>query len=148
MDNFIITILFALYFAAFDYIFYNMAAVQGWVNEKLINPYRILQTSVQVISIGIAYFFFNWIVALGFIILWWSWVCDWIFYLYTWVCNFFEDRKYLSLDYFNKITWSWWTWYGLIIHKGNREYKFKFCELVIQSVIGILIVLLLCLKTF
>lgn len=138
MDNILITFLFAIIFASFDYIFYNISEKRRWIKT-----YRILQTIIQCVIVLIAWFCFNPLIAIGFFILWWSWACDWMFYLYAYIFNFYKERDYLSKEYFNYITWAWWTWWGLLVHKGNQTYTFKRWELVTQTVIGVVVTALL-----
>lgn len=143
----IIAILIATFgFSLFDWIGYNVSRLNGWVGEKFINPYRIVQMLVQLIIIGILWYFLSFILALCFVLLWFTWTCDWIYYLYC----FLFGWTGLSLPgeykepFQNTVTWAWWTPYGLIDllinRKENRQYRvIKYPVLIIQSLIGIIL---------
>lgn len=148
MDNLLLIGAFTLIFSLFDYFGYNISARKGWVNEKLVNPYRTSQTIVQILLIISAWYFFGWLVALGFTLLWWSWVCDWFFYFIGEILGIYGRGHLKNEPMSNIVSWSWWTWWGLLFHKGNKEYKFKSWELIVQSIIGIIITILLCGKVF
>ena len=93
MDNLILILAFTFAFSLFDYFAYNISAKKGWTNG-LLAPYRIAQTCVQIILIAIAWAFVDIEVAIGFTILWWTWVCDWIFHLGCFG-DFYDDKQYV-----------------------------------------------------
>jgi len=137
---------FTVFFSFFDYIGYNESVKHGWVNEKFINPYRIVQGSVQIILLALAWYFIGWIVSLGFFLLWWTWNCDLIYY-------FLHDtlKIYLPTGAFkrevmgNQVTWAWWTPYGLYlwVESGTKGEVINGSTLLWQSWIGILITILI-----
>ena len=144
---------FTVGFSLFDYFAYNISAKKGWT-DSIFAPYRIAQTCVQIILIAIAWAFVNGIVAIGFTLLWWTWGCDWIFHVFC-LTNIFNDIKYildkeLREKYFNKISWAWWTPYGLVDllisgkDKGTKYFKIiNWKVLAVQSLIGILVTILI-----
>ena len=138
MTNLLCILAFTFAFSLFDYFAYNISAKKGWTNG-LLAPYRIAQTCVQIILIAIAWAFVDILVAIGFTLLWWTWVCDWIFHLGCFG-DFYDDKQYVSKGnygyytsielrekyynfeknewecvlYWKSISWAWWTPYGLL----------------------------------
>lgn len=127
-----------LLFTIFDHYGYNVSVINGWVNEKFINPYRIAQGTFQIIITLLLYFFFTPLDALLFNLLWWFWICDWLYHVLC-LFNFYDERKYLTKQYFNNILWAWWTPYGLIkwALTGKQKTVIQWQVLLIQSLIGI-----------
>jgi len=156
MINLLYILAFTFGFSLFDYIMYNEFNKQGWTNG-IFAPYRIFQTSVQLLFIALAWYFCNGIVAIGFTILWWTWGCDWIFHLFCFG-DFYDDKQYVwdkdtRKKYWNAISWAWWTPYGLLDllisgkDKGTKYFKIiNWRILAVQSLIGIIITVVLCLK--
>jgi len=148
LDNLLYIAIFAVGFSLFDYFAYNEFAKRGLTNG-IFAPYRIFQTSVQIILIAVAWAFVDLMVAIGFTILWWTWGCDWIFHIFC-LSNLYEDRKYVwdkevRKKYWNNISWAWWSLYFLIFKNGwnNRTQIARWQELAMQSFIGVLIVILI-----
>jgi len=153
LDNLLYIAIFAVGFSLFDYFAYNEFAKRGLTNG-IFAPYRIFQTSVQIILIAVAWAFVDLMVAIGFTILWWTWGCDWIFHIFC-LSNLYEDRKYVwdkdvRKKYWNAISWAWWTPYGLLDllisgkDKGTKYFKIiNWRILAVQSFIGIIITLIL-----
>ena len=141
--------LFTVIFSTFDYFMYNEFNKRG-LTDGIFAPYRIFQTSFQVILIGIAWYFFGWKVAVGFTILWWTWACDFIFHLFCYT-NLYNDKYVVTkgdpraIKYWNEsITWAWWTPYGLVdlAINGMPFHQFRVIKwqvLAFQSFIGILL---------
>jgi len=138
MINLLYIAIFTVGFSLFDYIAYNEFHKRKLTNG-IFAPYRIVQGSVQVILIALAWYFCGIIVAIGFTIIWWTWGCDFMFHLYCFT-DFYDDKQYVSKEFFgtmnykdylekyfdeqqneyryilywNNITWAWWTPYGLL----------------------------------
>lgn len=141
----LISILGTIIFAIFDYFGYNEAAKSGKVNEKFINPYRILQMIVQVGIAVACYFLGGYIAVIVFVLLWWVWVCDWIFYLLGELLGIYGREHLYNEPFGNIVTWAWWTPYGLIkwLITGEQQTVIKWPILLTQSIIGIIISILI-----
>lgn len=135
---------FTVGFSLFDYFAYNISEKKGWT-DGIFAPYRIAQTCVQIILIAIAWAFVNGIVAIGFTLLWWTWVCDWLFYFIGEILGVY-GRGYLNDEPFgNVVTWAWWTPLGLYlwIESGEQQTVINGSTLLWQSWIGILITIII-----
>lgn len=153
-----------LVFSIFDFFGYNISKKYGWVDENFINLYRVIQGIVQFgITIHL-FLLYNFITALSFNILWWTFVADWIYYILCIPFGFiFNISTGYKESFQNKVRHAWWTLFGLtqlLIYgkepakiatrdlNGNvisvRSYRIlKWQYLLLQSVIGIVIVILI-----
>ena len=134
-------------FALFDFFGYNISVKKNWVDENFLNPYRIIQTIIQIFIFVLLLGFVSPITAIAFMILWFTFNCDWIYYLYCipfgWIFGITSEWKQ---PFKNVIRWGWWTAYGLvdlwIRGKENGQYRvIKWPILVTQSLFGIIILL-------
>lgn len=113
-----------LAFASFDAIGYQTVRKIG--GDNLIG-YRICQTAFQwMVSIlatslsgGLLW------VGVGYTLLWWIGVCDWLYYIL---------RKEYGYIEFGDMFWLWWTPQGIINKYINRKNTGK--ELLIISILG------------
>lgn len=128
-----------LAFALFDFWGYNLSVKKKWVNEELINPYRIVQTAVQTVIIVLLLIFFDWKTSAVFIILWWTWYADWIYYALCVPFYFYCEKDEWKTPFRNEVTWAWWTPLGLIMGKGTIDWQWLF----LQTLLGIGISILL-----
>ena len=137
----LVGVLGTLFFAIFDYFGYNISARNGWVNEKFINAYRIVQMIVQVGIAVACYFLGGYIAVIVFMILWWTWTCDWLFYFIGEILGVYGKGYLNDEPFMNKVTWAWWTPFGLIkwLVTGQQQTVIQWQILVVQSLIGILI---------
>ena len=137
-------ILLALIFGLFDYLGFNLALRKKWTDNSYINPYRIIQFVFQCFLSAAGLFVFGWLSVVIFLVLWWTFVCDHIFYLFAYIIRLNPSDKN---DFRNQILndgcyWAHWTPWGLIKCRG------KIClvtgrEILIQSLFGILLSLIL-----
>lgn len=146
----IYVLVLVLVFSLFDYFGYNISAKKGWVNEKLINPYRVIQTTFQIVLTLIAIFQFDWTVAVGFNLLWWTWNCDLLFYLIGDVIGIYGRGWFRKEVLQNQVSWAWWTPYGLfdliLNGKDKTTNYYRIINgsiLLFQAFIGICITVLL-----
>lgn len=137
----IIILLAVLTFSLFDYIGFNLLAVKK--NKRVL--YRIIQTALQII-LCVLLFRMDWSYAVGFMLLWWTWLCDWTYYFIDYLSekilgNSFEGGDSLIEVATGKMTvsWAWWTPVGLIT---GRRYLTN-SVLIYQSLAGIALVLAL-----
>lgn len=140
-----IIILSIIFFALFDYFGYNLSVKWGYVNEKFINPYRIVQMLMQVTITLVLFFFYGWKEAVSFNFLWWTWTADLIFYCYCYLLNMF-NHLFAMQDEVQKdiVSWAWWTPYGLIKWAliGRQQEPISHTVLALQSIIGMILTLL------
>jgi len=151
-------------FSIFDFIGYNVSKKYKWVDENFINLYRVIQGIVQLIITSYLLLHYDFVTALSFNILWWTFVADWIYYLLCIPFGFiFNISTGYKEPFQNKVRHAWWTFFGLIqlllfgkepakIAKkdfiGNiisiRSYRIlKWQYLLSQSIIGIITVILI-----
>ncbi len=129
-------------FALFDFFGYNFFTIKLNLEED----YRVAQVVIQIwICLYLLILTNNPIIVVIFIILWFTFICDWIYYLYCipfgWIFGITKEWKQ---PFKNVIRWGWWTPYGLfdlwIRGKENGQFRIiKWPILVTQSLIGILI---------
>lgn len=147
MENYLLFLIilgFTFIFSLFDYFGYNISARNGWVNEKLINSYRIIQTSVQIILTLIALFVFNWKVAVGFNLLWWTWNCDLLFYFIGDILGVYGRGWFKSEVINNQVSWAWWTPYGIydLLKNGKQNGNYRIIKgsiLLFQAFLGLIL---------
>jgi hypothetical protein len=162
LDDLLYILAFTFGFSLFDYFAYNVSAKKGWTNG-LLAPYRIAQTCVQIILIAIAWAFVDILVAIGFTILWWTWVCDWIFHIFCFT-DLFNDKQYVSKGnysyytsielrekyynfeknewecvlYWKSISWAWWTPYGLVdLLISGKDKGTKYFKIINWKVLAV-----------
>lgn len=154
-----------LIFSIFDFFGYNLSKRYGLVDENFINPYRILQAGVQIGITTYLLLHYNFIIALSFNILWWTFVADWIYYILCLPFGFlFNISTGYKEPFQNKVRHAWWTVFGLIqllffgkepskiiirdsignVTTSVRSYRIlKWQYLLLQSIIGIVTVILI-----
>lgn len=129
-------------FALFDYIGFNLM-------KKYEKTYRVIQV---IILISISLFLwkqYNFISGISFLILWWLFVADWIYYLIDTLCNIFGFgfEKWGIMQVFrNQVTWGTWTLFGLFrtyILSIPKSIPMTWITLLIQAIIGIVITITL-----
>ena len=133
-------------FSLFDYFGYNLSERGSWLKV-----YRVLQVIVQ---IGIVYLLMsNELIldAILFVLLWWTWVCDWLYYVIDALSQrvfgkSFEGGQSLQNVISDKmeVSWAWWTILGLfkMIKTGKKEILYN-DELIVQAGLGIIIMVIL-----
>ncbi|MCU0373250.1 MAG: hypothetical protein MUE56_08420, partial [Ignavibacteria bacterium] len=126
----------AVLFALFDYFGFNIGLKRGWADFSLKNKYRTYQAAFQILLTAFLFFVFGWLSALVFLLLWWTWVCDLLFYLFCEIFNYGNDRGNFRKEVLsNSVQWAWWTPYGLLFTKKGNTIPYKI--LIIQSAAGI-----------
>lgn len=130
-------------FSLFDYFGFNISLKRKWADYKLINKYRIAQSIFQVIISVLLYLISGWQSVAAFTLIWWTWGCDFLFYLFCEVFNFGNDRGNFRKEVMgNNVQWAWWTPYGLMFTKKGDVIKLN--VLIVQSITGFLISVLIC----
>ena len=141
----LITILYILagflFFSVFDYVGYNLIAV----NNKDLFHYRILQVSIQIV-LSVVLFLLSPISAVCFLLLWWFWLCDWMYYFIDYTLLKLFNIGFEKGTGFNHVksegcNWAWWTPYGLIVYAFTGNKHLLADELIFQSIIGVSIVI-------
>lgn len=135
-----ITAFVTLGFSLFDYFGYNLLGIK---HETL---YRTIQIMVQIATILLLVLNENILGAVLFIILWWTWCCDWFYYVIDYCSqkilgNSFEGGDSLQNVFSGEetVSWAWWTIYGLITGKRILSNK----ELIVQSSVGVIMTIIL-----
>ncbi len=133
------TILFTMsgviLFSLFDYFGFNISLKKGWAEFNNDRGYRVVQGILQAVLTAVLIYFSGWRAAIGFNIIWWTWGCDFLFYLYCEIFNFGNDRGNFRKEVLSgSVQWAWWTPYGLMFTKKGDVIKHKI--LVIQGVTG------------
>ena len=137
-----LAILIAVFvFSLFDYFGYNwLAVIKG--KEPL---YRTIQVVIQIL-IGLAtWYLSSFIDAVLYIWIWWTWGCDWWFYvidemlfrLFGWS---YDKGALTAMKLDDNCSWAWWTIYGLL--KGSSK-TIQFSVLFCQSIIGLVIAIII-----
>lgn len=141
-----------LLFALFDYFGYTY-----FYFLSKVKIYRVIQGLFQFILSALCFYFGGIKAVLIFNILWWTWVADWIFYLYCLIFNFRGNRKDWLQPFRGHVRWAFWTPIGLLqlLFKGKERICSKGGEperiyriinpfpLILQSLFGILIVIII-----
>ena len=142
ISSFIGIIIFSLY----DYFGFHISYKKKWEDFTPLNPYRVSQFIVQVIITAILYLAYGWFSALAFNILWWTWCADLLFYFwYDFLRIFGYPRKpggFKEQVMGNKVTWAYWTFWGLLRFKHKDAVMTK-KEIFVQAAAGIIIVYIL-----
>jgi len=135
--NLVFTISAAVVFALFDYFGFNISLKKGWADFSNFNKYRVVQGLFQLLLTALLFFLSGWRTASAFNIIWWTWGCDFMFYLYCEIFNYGKDRGNFRKEVMsNSVKWAWWTPYGIMFTKKGDVIKFKI--LVLQAVLGTL----------
>jgi len=130
-------------FSLFDYFGFNFSLKRKWADYKLINKYRIAQSIFQVILSVLLYLISDWQSVAAFTLIWWTWGCDFLFYLFCEVFNFGKDRGNFRKEVMgNNVQWAWWTPYGLMFTKKGDTIGIY--TLVIQSIAGLFAAVIIC----
>ena len=135
--NLVYTISAAVVFAMFDYFGFNLSLKKGWADFSNFNKYRVVQGLFQLCLTVLLFYLTGWRAAAAFNIIWWTWGCDFVFYLYCEMFNYGNDRgNYRKEVISNNVKWAWWTPYGLMFTKKGDVIKYK--TLVVQAIIGLM----------
>ena len=123
----------AIVFSLFDYFGFNISLKKNWADFSLFNKYRAVQVSVQIILTLLLLFLSGWQSALVFNLIWWTWGCDFLFYLFCEIFNYGNDRGNFRKEVLgNNVQWAWWTPYGLLFTKKGEVIKYE--VLMVQSI--------------
>jgi hypothetical protein len=136
-------------FGIFDYIGYNYALQHGnpiafKIFGKEVTFYRVTQTGLQILISLILWWIIDFTTACGFLLLWWVFIAD---FMYYGICELewfklnemYPGKGGLKNDDKNGITWAWWTPIGLVyllINKGVKK-PISTIVLLIQALAGI-----------
>jgi hypothetical protein len=138
-------------FSLYDYFGFHISHKKGWEDFTPLNPYRISQFIVQAVITIILYILYGWYSALAFNILWWTWWADLLFYFWYDFLRFFGyPRKpggFKEQVSGNKVTWAYWTAWGLLRFKHNDTVMTRYA-IFVQAGAGMIIVVLLYLIIF
>lgn len=133
-------------FSLYDYFGFHISHKKGWEDFTFINPYRVSQTIIQLAITAALYIAGGWYTPLAFIILWWTWWADLMFYFWYDTLRFFGyPRKpggFRQQVLGNKVTWAYWTMWGLLRFK-HKDTVMKRNEIFVQAAMGLTIVLLI-----
>ena len=131
------TVIGAVLFSLFDYFGFNISLKRGWAEFNNDRGYRMVQGAVQAVITLILLLVSGWKAALGFNIIWWTWGCDFLFYLYCEIFNYGKDRGNFRKEVLGgAVQWAWWTPYGLLFTKRGDVINHR--KLVWQAVLGML----------
>jgi hypothetical protein len=133
-------------FSLYDYFGFHLSHKKGWEDFSIINTYRVSQFIVQAIITAILFIAGGWFSALAFNILWWTWWADLLFYLwYDMFRVFGYPRKpggFHEQVLGNKVTWAYWTAWGLMRFK-HKDTIMKKHEIFVQAALGLVTVAVL-----
>lgn len=133
-------VLGALLFSLFDYFGFNISLKRGWAEFNNDRGYRVVQAVMQGLITLILLIVSGWKAALGFNMIWWTWGCDFIFYLYCEIFNYGKDRGNFRKEVISGgVQWAWWTPYGLLFTKKGDVVGYR--ALAVQALIGFAIAL-------
>jgi hypothetical protein len=112
-------------FSLYDYFGFHISYKKGWEDFSPVNRYRVSQFVVQIIITLFLFLSYGWFSALAFNILWWTWWADLLFYFWYDLLKIYGyPRKpggFREQVLGNKVTWAYWTAWGLISRKRNGE---------------------------
>lgn len=124
-------------FAFFDYTFYNT------LGQKKLTLYRVIQTAFQILLV-VALWFVGPLASVLFMLLWWTWNCDLLYYFFCYILHWYSAQPKNSFEQYilsDTVTWAWWTPYGLI--RGHKSEPIDGDILVIQASAGIILSIVL-----
>jgi|FrelakmetLWP11LW_1041352.scaffolds.fasta_scaffold06113_2 hypothetical protein len=128
----------AVIFALFDYFGFNISLKRKWADYTHRNKYRTAQLLFHILLTLLLFVFTGWQTALIMNIIWWTWGCDFVFYLFCEIFNIGNDRGNFRKEVLsNSVQWAWWTPYGLLF--TGKGKTIKFIILLTQFIFGILI---------
>jgi hypothetical protein len=134
---------FIVLFSLFDYFGFNISLKRKWADYGLMNKYRVVQSFVQIILSILLFYISGWQSVAAFTIIWWTWGCDFLFYLFCEIFNFGNDRGNFRKEVKeNNVQWAWWTPYGLLFTKRGDVINLN--VLAVQAAAGLLISILIC----
>lgn len=129
-------------FALFDYVGFNL--VRDREKWKM-DVYRAIQHAVLVTMAYHLVLILSWGAGIAFAILWWTWWADGLYYIFYDSLRWFgEGEAWGSEVVGNRVTWAWWTPFGLWIWAvfGTRSTVSTYKELMKQLIVGMLLALL------
>lgn len=137
------SVLIIVILGVIDYFVYNLV----YKNAKALITYRILQNlSWMVISYVTGVVMHNPIYAIQFLLLYFGWVGDWIYYFMCEITNGFNlhwlpGRGAIEEVFSDHVVWAWWTFVGLVTRliPGKKDVPIKGTVLIVQSLVCILI---------
>jgi len=146
METFILSLLIILVLGIIDYFAYNIV----YRNTLALHFYRVIQ-NISWILISYNLFIIKPIYAFQFLILYFGWLADWVYYF---ICELTDGfgTKWLpgkgaikSEVLSDSVVWAWWTFVGIFTRwiPGKKDVPIKGIVLIIQSVVCILISLLI-----
>ena len=143
LSNIIYGLSGVLAFSLFDYFGFNLSLNKNWADFSLFNKYRFFQATFQVVLSVSLYFLSRWQSVAAFNIIWWTWGCDFIFYLLCEIFNYGNDRGNFKKEVSgNNVLWAWWTPYGLMFTRRGDVITKRI--LITQALIGLLISIIIC----
>lgn len=135
---------FVVVFSLFDYFGFNISLKRKWADYSLFNKYRVVQFIFQILLSVLLFLLSGWQSVLAFNFVWWTWGCDFLFYLFCEVFNYGNDRGNFRKEVMgNNVQWAWWTPYGLLFTKKGDVIKVNI--LIVQSVAGFIASTIICL---
>jgi len=130
-------------FSLFDYFGFNVSLKRKWADYSLFNKYRVAQVLFQILLSTLLYYLSGWQSVIVFNFIWWTWGCDFLFYLFCEIFNYGKDRGNFKKEvYGNNVQWAWWTPYGLLFTKKGDVVKLKI--LIIQALTGVVFSVMVC----
>lgn len=130
----LIAVLATALFGFVDYVGYNT------IGQKLLVLYRILQTSIQIGIVVLLFEFAGFLAALSFLLLWWTFCSDMIYYGFCAWLRWFKTEPPNAFEQDvegNVVTWAWWTPYGLV--RGHKTEPIDGTILIAQAISGIMV---------
>jgi hypothetical protein len=142
----ILSIAGIIVFSLYDYFGFHISHKQGWENFKPLNRYRFSQFAVQMVISACLYFAAGWFSVFAFNLLWWTWWADLLFYFWYDVLKVFGYPRspggFKEQVLGNKVTWAYWTAWGLLRFKHKDTVMTK-NEIFVQAVTGLIVVVIM-----
>ena len=138
--NFLYAALASIIFSFVDYLGYNELGRKG--PTQLI-VYRIIQTVIQLCLVYALWCINPW-AAVAFVIIWWTFLCDFLYYAF---CNMglfgITGAAFTNEVMGNQVTWAWWTPYGLFKWATTRVRNSVIdgSTLILQGALGLFVAL-------
>jgi hypothetical protein len=124
-------------FAFFDYWGYNVLHPFQPV------AYRILQHLILIV-LALGLYFLSWRCSVAFLLLWWTWWADAIYYAFYDSLGWYGQNPHVSawenevMEGF--VTWAWWTPVGLLTkHKRAIPHNTLMWQLVVGVVVALVV---------
>lgn len=145
--DFMWAVIALIVFGVYDYFGYNV--VDHSEREKTA-AYRVQQVFVKLLIFGALFTQISWQSASAFILGWWFWLADLVYYA---ICEIFNGfKRWFKHNWlpgkgsfnevrFGKVLWSGWTLFGLLFNRGKNGRPMSYAMSMTQAMFGLVVMI-------